>query len=526
MTLLGLVLLALLCYSYFSLRLLYSLRKVPAAHWSSRFSSARILWARWTGTELKFLIEAHSRLGPIVLVGPQDLSVSSYQDGIRKVYDTGFPKPAPFYSMFNYYRTRNAFTSLDRSEHGIRRRRTAALYSKSALMQSKHLREVTDCIIYERLFPRLESLLVSCGTGRIDGLDLSYRICADYLSSFLFGSCNSTNFLSFLSNGKAELNNDPLELWRFHYENMSCLEAFFVQEMPGLYKLFKALGTNLLPRKYSEGIEYMENWMSAMTDKADHTITLKQNKGLNLEAKDEPVVYETAKEAVKKDSPHLSLEAQKMQVQSEMFDHVSASREVLGLVCGYALWYLASHPDAQQKIHAELEEHKIDMTSPIHQDPSGLDRSSRLDSLPYLRAVIDECLRMRPTSTLLPRITPPDRSVSVAGIDNIPPNTRINSFQWFVHRDPTKWENVNDWDPERWLSMDRSGKKHDREDVLWPFASGPRMCLGNHLTYYFMQHVLAAICSRFVLSALPRDERQCTPGSPEDELPITVVLRA
>ena len=169
------------------------------------------------------------------------------------------------------------------------------------------------------------------------------------------------------------------------------------------------------------------------------------------------------------------------------------------------------------------------MRSPSHHHlaPNALDRPSRLDSLPYLRAVIDECLRMRPTSTPLPRITPPDRSVSVAGIDNIPPNTRINSFQWFVHRDPTKWENVNDWDPERWLSMDRkSGKKHGREDVLWPFASGPRMCLGNHWTYYCMQHVLAAICSRFVLAALPRDERQCKPGSPEDELPITVVLRS
>lgn len=104
MTLLVIALLALLYYSYFSIPLLYSLRKVPAAHWSSRFSSARILWARWTGTELEFLIDAHSRLGPIVLAGPQDLSVSSYQDGIRKVYDAGFPKPAPFYSMFNYYR--------------------------------------------------------------------------------------------------------------------------------------------------------------------------------------------------------------------------------------------------------------------------------------------------------------------------------------------------------------------------------------------------------------------------------------
>jgi hypothetical protein len=93
----------LLCYGYFILHRLVSLRTVPAAHWSSRFTSARILWARWTGDELSFLMDAHRRLGLVVLVGPEELSVSSYQDGIRKVYDAGFSKPAAFYSMFNYY---------------------------------------------------------------------------------------------------------------------------------------------------------------------------------------------------------------------------------------------------------------------------------------------------------------------------------------------------------------------------------------------------------------------------------------
>jgi cytochrome P450 len=106
-----------------------------------------------------------------------------------------------------------------------------------------------------------------------------------------------------------------------------------------------------------------------------------------------------------------------------------------------------------------------------------------LDKVRYLDAVIYESLRMRPTSTLLPRITPPDRSVSIAGVDGIPPNTRVNAFQWFVHRDPKKWDRVDEWVPERWMERDES-KKNGREDVLWAFASGPRVCLGNNWTFY------------------------------------------
>lgn len=79
------------------------LSKIPASHWSARFSPIWSLWVRYRGTELSELVKAHRKHGPIVQVGPHDISISSYQDGIRKVYDAGFGKPSQFYSFFNYY---------------------------------------------------------------------------------------------------------------------------------------------------------------------------------------------------------------------------------------------------------------------------------------------------------------------------------------------------------------------------------------------------------------------------------------
>ncbi|OAQ60249.2 cytochrome P450 [Pochonia chlamydosporia 170] len=523
------------------LLILYTLRqafwsplsRVPSAHWSARYSSLWILWTRYNGRELSSLVDAHRKHGPILLVGPRDLSVSSYQDGIRRVYDAGFPKPTAFYSVFNYFRRRNAFTSLNRREHGSRRRRTAALYSKTALLQSEHLQQVTSKILHERLVPRLEQAAKK--SLPIDGLDLSYCICADYLSAFMFGYCNASQYLL--------LPRAAMDTWREHYENSMCHETFFVQETPLLYGILKKLSIDLLPKKYACSKLFLEDWVENLSTKADTTIAATKKSDASgqpaVAVQDEPVVYAKAKQMVENDSPQLSSHEKRLEVASEMFDHISASREVLGLVLAYTFWYLAQDPHAQHEILAELTAAGVDVTgvgkkvqresecqSANNQHRDRL--AAQLDSLPYLRAVINESLRMRPTSTPLPRITPPDRAVSVAGIDGIPPNTRINAFQWFMHRDEDKWNRADDWDPERWVLRGVKPKSNMAagvgQGVLWPFASGPRMCLGNNLTFYMMQHILAVMVSKFTFTSCAV-EKDCWPGSPDDVLPIRVQAR-
>lgn len=116
---------------------------------------------------------------------------------------------------------------------------------------------------------------------------------------------------------------------------------------------------------------------------------------------------------------------------------------------------------------------------------------SSLDKLPYLSAVLKESLRMRPTSTPLPRITPRDRVVSLAGIDGIPPGTRVNVFQWLIHRNPENYKQVDEWHPERWLESDW---KDGKAPLLWPFGGGSRTCVGISLTHY-------RTCHSFVLKS-------------------------
>lgn len=209
-------------------------------------------------------------------------------------------------------RHQNTFTSLERSEHGIRRKRTAAIYSKSALMTSRHLKNVTRNILYDRLLPRLNEHAM--GGVQIDGLDLSYCICSDYLSSFLFGDSNGTNYLSHPY--------PAITVWRQHYENSMCHESFFVQELPILYKLVKRLGFDLLPGEYRESRKFLEEWMSDMVSSADRPADDSKRSGKRTRFTDQPTVYEVTKAAVEADSPHLRDETKRKEIASEMFDHI------------------------------------------------------------------------------------------------------------------------------------------------------------------------------------------------------------
>lgn len=89
-----------LLYAYLLHPLLLSpLRHIPAAHPLARLTSLWILRRRHAGRENATIRSAHERLGPVVVLGPGEVSVACVRGGIAAVYGGGMEKGG-WYDVF------------------------------------------------------------------------------------------------------------------------------------------------------------------------------------------------------------------------------------------------------------------------------------------------------------------------------------------------------------------------------------------------------------------------------------------
>lgn len=121
-----------------------------------------------------------------------------------------------------------------------------------------------------------------------------------------------------------------------------------------------------------------------------------------------------------------------------------------------------------------------------------------LEQMEYLKATIKETLRMYPPIPLLiPRESMQD--VKIMGYD-IPAHTQTIVNAWAIGRDPTLWDEPDEFRPERFLnnSIDYKGLHFE----LLPFGAGRRGCPGVQFAIVMYELALANVIYKFDL-ALP-----------------------
>ncbi|XP_057781298.1 6,7,8-trihydroxycoumarin synthase-like [Salvia miltiorrhiza] len=113
-----------------------------------------------------------------------------------------------------------------------------------------------------------------------------------------------------------------------------------------------------------------------------------------------------------------------------------------------------------------------------------------LPKLPYLRAVVNESMRLYPPAPLLiPRET--IERCTLEGYQ-IQPKTMVFVNAWAIARDPEYWENPDEFVPERFLN---NVKGKDFEFL--PFGAGRRMCPGMAMGLLNVELTLANLLYSF-----------------------------
>ena len=199
------------------------------------------------------------------------------------------------------------------------------------------------------------------------------------------------------------------------------------------------------------------------------------------------------------------------EVRDELVSFMVAGHETAASAMTWALWLLAGDPGAQERAIAEVREVLGERAVEVDD----------LARLPYLRAVIDEAMRLYPPVWLVTRRA---MEADVLGGREIPAGSLVIMTPYLAQRDAAAWPDPERFDPQRFLGERRGGAADDAD--YWPFGLGPRMCVGKDFAYLESIAVLASLLQRVRVSRVPgdRDPRAVPLVTlrPADALPLVV----
>ena len=133
-------------------------------------------------------------------------------------------------------------------------------------------------------------------------------------------------------------------------------------------------------------------------------------------------------------------------------------------------WHILKDPTILARLRANLD--------PVMPDPDTLYPQSALESLPYLRAIIKESLRLSyGTTARLMRIVPAGGATLCD--QHIPADTRISFSHTVYNNDPDVFKNPHEFRPERWLGDPEEVSRLEAHMIS--FSRGSRSCLGIKL---------------------------------------------
>ncbi|KAI6778612.1 cytochrome p450 oxidoreductase [Emericellopsis cladophorae] len=171
------------------------------------------------------------------------------------------------------------------------------------------------------------------------------------------------------------------------------------------------------------------------------------------------------------------------EIVAEINIMMNAGSVTTAIALANVLHQLICHPDVLQRLRDEVDAvlDPDEVVAPY----------DKVKHLPYLRACLDESLRLHPpTPHGLTRKTPPE-GMHVMG-EWIPGNTTVAVSALVAHRSAA-FKDADHFQPERWLGED--GKK--LQSYFISFSAGARGCIGRNISYLEQTVFVASMVHRY-----------------------------
>lgn len=168
-------------------------------------------------------------------------------------------------------------------------------------------------------------------------------------------------------------------------------------------------------------------------------------------------------------------------LKDEVMTIFLAGHETTANALAWTFYLISQNPEVYKKLKDEIKTIVGD----------GEITFQHLQQLKYTKACLNESMRLYPPVWLIGRRALEDNMI---GDYLIKKDTDIFITPYIVHRHPDYWTNPEAFDPDRWET--KEVQEMDKF-AYFPFAAGPRMCIGNNFALFESDIIITKVIQNF-----------------------------
>ncbi|KAJ3545699.1 hypothetical protein NM208_g2387 [Fusarium decemcellulare] len=448
------------------------LRRFPNLSPLSGISNLPFMVIAHTGARSQYLARRHKDEA-ILRTGPNSLSFGSIK-AIKDIYGHGTPCTKDEQYTLTAGTHFHLADVVNKPEHARKRKVLSAAYALKNLEEWEF--KVADKV--QRLINHFDKCATAPLKGReypdVRDINVDFRAWTNFFSLDAIADIGLSERLGLLDQGHDIVEAQEKDGSLFQASLRDCLYPIARKQslLVWSYDYYKIIDklSNIIPYYNRMGSSCSHGWDCIVLRRAQ----------LRLERYRAGEKLDDFFQSLMQDKNGNSHNLEWGEIVAELNIMMNAGSVTTAIALTNILYQLLLHPHILTKLREELDAalEPNEVIAPYE----------KVKHLPYLRACLDESLRLWPPTTHgLPRKTPPE-GLNIMG-HFIPGGTTVSISSLVAHRDESVFPDAEKFLPERFLGE----KGKELQPYFLTFSAGARGCIGRNISYLEQTVCLASL---------------------------------